>query len=374
VQPLCDPSWAATPDGMAAKSGSKALSLSQTQDLMKTWIDERFQGNYDRLFGRAGWTPKAFLNYYAGPPDGKHTKMTEELIVSVHEFSQEPILVYHFGLTTPKAWTPKRFPRLVLFHAAPFPVGSGRSFNFNKMRAMLISRAKVGIQLDSDQFVAPGVDDMFVPTEREITKDYPMPILPAHFLDRTPRDLGAYWKRYCPADKCKWQTARWGHAHPTWTYWALPWLGRWLRMNFRDETLPAKEDGSMEALRVIDVPEDEDLLNVGTWEDGGNKQWCKLDIAGVEDFDALLKAQVLDRCSVACENVGGDRRFHKKGVAKVFYTAHHAVDVEQTKRYIASLKKKQADGSLPPPIMYGGRFYKNGDALRAAIPDLSCII
>ena len=28
------------------------------------------------------------------------------------------------------------------------------------------------------------------------------------------------------------------HAHPTWTYWALPFFGRWLRRHFRDERLP----------------------------------------------------------------------------------------------------------------------------------------
>ena len=28
------------------------------------------------------------------------------------------------------------------------------------------------------------------------------------------------------------------HAHPTWTYWALPFFGRWVRRHFRDERLP----------------------------------------------------------------------------------------------------------------------------------------
>ena len=60
------------------------------------------------------------------------------------------------------------------------------------------------------------------------------------------QDLGKYWDRYCPGDvndlrrSCPWQTTRWGHAHPTWTYWALPFLGRWLRRNLRDETLPRR--------------------------------------------------------------------------------------------------------------------------------------
>lgn len=28
---------------------------------------------------------------------------------------------------------------------------------------------------------------------------------------------------------------------------------------------------------MTDIPEDEDLLNVGIWEEGGTKLWCKLD-------------------------------------------------------------------------------------------------
>lgn len=79
-------------------------------------------------------------------------------------------------------------------------------FNYNKLRAMLISRVRVGVQLDSDQFVAPGsggmesrwgvlngrrafvplhgpgADYMFNMTEREITREYPIPILPVHYF------------------------------------------------------------------------------------------------------------------------------------------------------------------------------------------------
>lgn len=66
-------------------------------------------------------------------------------------------------------------------------------------------------------------------------------------------------------------------------------------MNLRDETLPRRirdadkgELGVMTALRITDVPEDEDLLNIGIWEEGGEKQWCKIDQVGVDEFDALL--------------------------------------------------------------------------------------
>jgi len=368
TQAFCDPNWD------KEKSGRRAFSNKVMRHLMNSWVDPRFQEVHDRYFAKTGWTAKAFLNYYAGPPSGKHAAMTEHLIWSVHEFSQQPIIVFHFGLATPKHWNANKYPQLVLIHSSPMPGTSGRSFNFNKLRAMLLSKALVGIQLDSDQFVAPNVDDMFKPTEREITKDYPMPILPAHFLDRSPRDLGAYWARYCPKNNCKHQSVRWGHAHPTWTYWAVPWIGRWLRMNFRDETLPVRKDGSMQALRVVNVPEDEDLLNIGTWEDGGTKQWCKLDLPGPGDFEALLRSKAGGGCRAGCGDITSDRRWHPNAVAKAFYTAHHAVEPKETARYIKALKAKQQAGDLPPPIMYKGNFYKDGDALRAAFPDITCII
>merc|ERR1719416_176549 len=129
-----------------------------------------------------------------------------------------------------------------------------------------MTRIRVGVQLDSDQFVAPGVDAMFQRTEEEITREYPRPILPAHFLNwgpdgEGPGGLGAkLWERFCAKKskgECVGQSIRWGHAHPTWTFWALPFLGRWLHKNFRDEQLP-KLPG-FKALRLLDVKEDEAL-------------------------------------------------------------------------------------------------------------------
>ncbi|CAK9071770.1 Hypothetical protein (Fragment) [Durusdinium trenchii] len=189
-------------------------------------------------------------------------------------------------MTSSTKLTPERFPQLLLLHARPMDVQLKRSFNFNKLRAFLFSRALAGVGLDSDQWVAPGVDRLFDMTEREIHEKYPFPIMPVHFLDRGPKDLGVWWSRYCPNDVCSLQTMRWGHAHPTWTYWALPFLGRWLRRNFRDETLPAT--GKAIALRVVEIPEDEDLLNVGLWEEKAHKQWCKFDITDPLEFQFLF--------------------------------------------------------------------------------------
>lgn len=47
---------------------------------------------------------------------------------------------------------------------------------------MFIRAVRAGVQLDSDQFVAPGVDRLFQLAKRETSKEYPLPILPVHFM------------------------------------------------------------------------------------------------------------------------------------------------------------------------------------------------
>jgi len=216
---------------------------------------------------------------------------------------------------------------------------------------------------------------MFQRTEDEVTQNYAMPILPVHFLDRGPADKGVYWDRYCPHSHCRWQTARWGHAHPTWTYWALPWVGRWLRRNFRDETLPELKGGSMSALRVKDIPEDEDLLNIATWEEGGTKQWCKFDVPGPEDFESLLEQSdaASSECS-DCDDIESDARWYPNGAAKVFYTAHHATDPDETQDYIEKLLRLLKKHRLPPPIQYQGKFYTSGVEMKSEHPESLCMI
>jgi len=373
VTAFCSNNWAKS--NSSPKQGDSAMSQETMRSLMRAWVDKRFVGNYERLFDRSGWAPRGFVNYYAGLPGGKHTRMTEKLIESVHAFSSQPIVVFHFGMVTPEEWNAQRWPRLVLLHASPIPPEEGRSFNFNKLRAMLMARVRTGVQLDSDQFVAPGVDAIFQRTEDEVTQSYAMPIMPVHFLDRGPADKGAYWDRYCPHNHCRWQTARWGHAHPTWTYWALPWVGRWLRRNFRDEMLPELKSGFMSALRVKDIPEDEDLLNIATWEEGGTKQWCKFDVPGPEDFGSLLEQSdnPSSKCS-DCTDIESDARWYPSGAAKVFYTAHHATDPEETQDYIEKLLSLHKMHRLLPPIQYQGKFYTSGAEMKSEHPESLCMI
>ena len=422
LEPMCDGNWAGSAQAAAepsgAKAGPRAMSVAQLRRSCMVWIDQRFRETHARL-SHGGWLERAFLTYYAGPADGRHALMVEQLLESTHAFSQQPIVVAHFGVKVPSSWTVRRFPRLILMHlvSAPRPMhrrslpaptplrppsilraratsggrstltsfgrcccaGSRLGCNWTRIRCAGLNLWGQSALADTPpQFVAPGVDALFDATEREVTEDYAMPILPAHFLDRGPSDGGAWWKRYCPEGRCVHQTQRWGHAHPTWTYWAQPWLSRWLRRQFRDETLPPRpgRDGStLVALRISDIPEDEDLLNVGTWEEGGTKQWCKVDNVDPTDFEARLAPIRPDgTCTRRCGDVTRDQRWHPDGVPKVFYEAHHAVDPEQTAKYIAQLKRAQAAGKLAPPILFHSHFFNNPDALRAAHPSLTCVI
>ncbi|CAJ1433431.1 unnamed protein product [Effrenium voratum] len=373
---FCSPAWEEKAGGdPTLKGGEKKVELSVLQELMQVRIDVRFVKTYERLVDHNDWIPEAFVNYYAGAPDGKHAMMSDELIRSVHLFSKQPIIVFHLGSLTPASWTPERFPRLLLYHLAPLGPKVQKSFNYNKIRSFLLSRVLVGVELDSDQFVAPGVDYMFNMTAREVTEDYPIPILPVHYFSFTQKDAPSniWWRRFCQdPPKCKLHSMRWSHAHPTWTYWALPWFGKWLRRHFRDEQL--REAPGKGPLRVADIPEDEDMLNVAAWEDKVTKQWCKFDNDRTE-FEEFIKYEpsMGSRCprGTGCANIMADSRFYPKGAAKAHFTAHNAKDPKETARWIDRINARYKKGLYPTKvIVYQGRLFANGAELRAEFPDM----
>lgn len=73
--------------------------------------------------------------------------------------------------------------------------GRGVSFNFNKLRAMVAARVLVGIQLDTDQLITPGLDRMFASTRREIHEHYPWLMLPVHWMSRDAKPGELYHAR-----------------------------------------------------------------------------------------------------------------------------------------------------------------------------------
>ncbi|CAJ1361150.1 unnamed protein product [Effrenium voratum] len=381
VEPFCSQAWedAAAADP-SLHAGPRRIPLSSLQKLLQSRVDPRFVGNYDKLVGKDGWFDRAFVNYFAGAPGSKHANMTEQLIRSVHMFSAQPIVVVHLGSRTPDSWTAERFPRLLLFHAAPMGPDTHRSFNFNKLRSFLMARARTGVELDSDQFVGPGVDYMFEMTEKEITKESPLPVLPVHFYSFTEADTpqNLWWRRYCPdPPACTAHTMRWSHAHPTWTFWSLPFVGRWLRRHFRDEHLPQMVSSKavlLADLAVAEIPEDEDLLNVGTWEEKGTKQWCKFD-NDYHEFADMLSWQPENGDHTTTGDIASDPKFYPQGAAKAFFTAHNCKDPAATAKMLDEIEERWKKGLYPTStITYKGRFFESGRALREAHPELPCIL
>lgn len=373
--------WSAAKDLCAQsggkKRGDRALSPTFIRKLMKVYIDAKFVKNYDSFTDTHGWVDRAFVTACAMPPEGEEAAQAQQLLRSVHLFSKYPIVVINFGMSTPRSWTASRYPRMILLHGAP--LGGERSASIDKMRAMLLSRVRTGIFLKVDEWVGPHVDKLFESTERESTQQYPMPILPTHFLDKNPEaGFTDWWYRFCPtSDKCKLQTTRWNHNHPTWSFWALPFFGKWLRRNLRDETIPPRSDMKHyhQDLRITDVPTDEDLINLAIWEEHGTKQWCKFDLPDPAEFETLLGGKHDgNRCVDQCNDMPGDSRFHKSGVPKVFYTACSAVNPHQSEKYIERLNDMLKAGTLPPPILFHNKFYHDGEELRKDHPHLKCLI
>ncbi|CAK0875258.1 unnamed protein product [Prorocentrum cordatum] len=114
--------------------------------------------------------------------------------------------------------------------------------------------------------------------------------------------------------------------------------------------------------------------NVGTWNDLGYKQWCKYDNVDPRDFYRLLRANASRSCGASKSQIVSDPRYHPKGAALAFYTAHHFVDPDRSSKIIAELLQRHQEGTLPKPILYNGLFFSDGKAMREARPGVRCII
>mmetsp|Transcript_71220 Transcript_71220/g.180303 ORF Transcript_71220/g.180303 Transcript_71220/m.180303 type:complete len:468 (-) Transcript_71220:26-1429(-) len=345
-------------DSKIMSRAMKSLCSPERRGMMKAWVDPRFKGNFQRLYSNGtNWIDEAFINYFSAPSESSaFAKETELLVESVHEFSEKPIVVFDFGEEPCKVphWTSERFPRLVLLRAKP--IQEGVSFNFNKIRAMLLAKARTGVVVDSDQFVFRGADQMFERTRQEGGADYPYPIMPVHWMSRDDGDALGYrvYKFKCP--DCPKRTMRWGHAHPTFTYHALPFLG---------DLLAGELDNPRHVLdTTVNVPEDEDALNVGLWDVGATKQWCKFDVPWPSLFEtyARLDADNLEGC---CNYK--DDKWYPEGVPLMFFTAHAAKDTDQARRIMAQLRKLKADS---PQVFHAGSFYDKTSDVPGPLPCL----
>lgn len=341
--------------------------------LAETWIEPGFEKNYHNIYAADGWIDEAYVSYMSFKASGT---LTEDqilgLVKSVHANSQKPIVVVNYGAVPSVKLNPKTFPRLVVLHSHDLSMLPNQiAFNFNKFRAMMSSKVRTTVQLDADQLVFGKADRMFARTREEVTADYPYPILPVHWMsrDNDPKFKEHPYDVYdfqCP--KCPKRTMRWGHAHPTMTFYALPFLSSSLIdvMNHRKLS-----DG-----QNLGQMEDEDILNVMSWEKGLTKQWCKFDIPWVHDVNLFMEGKGGENSQ------DWDPKWFPEGIPKVFYTAHHAYDYKENMEALMMFAKDRTEIMKKKPILFrkkdappsSAQWFETGKELAAAHPELKCII
>jgi len=354
VHSPCNVTAPRSPEEKILAEAVKDVCTSGPRHMMEAWIAPGWEENYKRIYEKSNWVQEAFVNYLAAKPESRYAWEAGELILSVHNFSTRPIVLIDYrGEELPPSWTPANFPRLVVLQA--HALKPGISFNFNKLRAMMLAQVRTGIQLDADQFVYRGIDNMFKRTAEEVTQEYPYPILPVHWMSRDPNEGKHAYDMYdfrCP--RCPKRTLRWSHAHPTWTYLALPFIGQLLadQVDDKDEIFGYH----------VRVGEDEDSFNVGLWAVGAWKQWCKFDVPATEVFTKFIND---DR-----EGLKGccgfeDPEWYPAGIPLVFYTAHGCTNPMESREMMWRLEEERK--KLPAPFFYNGTFYNNSADLRGAL-------
>jgi len=338
----------------------------QYRRYMESWVDPRFLGNYQKIYSSDGWADEAWVNYFKAMPNAfDFLRLTDELIESVHRFSSKPIVLVNFGAADTR-FDPERFPRLVLLQASDVR-NLGVSFNFNKLQAALLSKVKVGVSLDSDMMMAtPMADRLFSRSREEITEAYPYPMLPVHFLDRDPANLkyydgtGNYLVYDC--DGCPKPTMRWGQAQPTWTFWSLPFFGRWQASKLAGDR--------RQGVNTAKVYEDEDLLNVALWTEGASKQWCMWQPGGVGFVSDNLYSQ-----NPPGPHFNADRSRYLKGTPIAYYFGHAEKNPDKVQAALSFLERMD---SKPPPkdYYYDEKFYTDFTELAKANPEVPrlCIL
>eukprot|EP00930_Biecheleria_cincta_P013011 TRINITY_DN11812_c0_g1_i1.p1 TRINITY_DN11812_c0_g1~~TRINITY_DN11812_c0_g1_i1.p1 ORF type:complete len:449 (-),score=65.48 TRINITY_DN11812_c0_g1_i1:117-1463(-) len=335
--------------------------------LVEFYVDPRFERNHERLRGPDGWIDEAYLTYM-GLRDA-HDKIAAEedlLAQSVRHFSNKTLVVANFNTRVPRHWDPDQYPNMVLMHARSSTT-IHQSFNFNKLTAMLFSKVKSGMVLDADQFVNQGVDSMLQRASEETTHEYPFPIMPVHWMSRDPDsdDMTRYPPGYTWNFKSKdapARTMRWGQAHPTWSYPALPWLARWTAY-----VLAPAQSHPPNWLQEQGHLEDEDLLNVALWAEGARKQWCRFDLDSPSMFADYLQQQGQQGLRV----LGRDKKFYPRGIAHVYFTAHDAKKPVDSYSWLSKLWLTNLQRKV---IRYDGRWFGTGTELKDYDPSLKCIV
>lgn len=355
---------AGTPDAEAQevldRTTEEMCKDAQLAKNLEVYLDCEFIDNYlSWTTPSSEWLQEAYVTYVAGPKGSKYEWQATNLIRSVQLFSKRPIVVMVFSESFIPPWHWHGLKNLIVYRLHPISNG-GVSFNFNKVRSMITARIMSGIMVDTDQLILPGMDELFKSTRREVTSRYPWPIMPVHWMARD--DVaGNPYAAYAYREWKGAHSTRWGHAHPTWTYWSLPFLVDLLQermlaqLSFmRGQQLEvwnlsaAVQDGSLAMLRNKQrfarhvsyqawMIEDEDMLNVNLWRDGANKTWCKFDL----EPGLFLQGYEMEK------KLYWDPLWFPDGLPVLFLSSHNTKNFEATDWLLKLLEVCSNNGQGP---------------------------
>lgn len=427
----CDPAQRRVPasSNQAHATAQKVLDFSvqgmcANQDLaeyLTVSLDCEFRDQYLRWTkDESEWFEEAYVSYVGGAKDSTYEWQATNMVRSADIFSNRPMVVVVFGAEFIPPLTWHTMPNIIVFRMTP--IRRGVSFNFNKIRAMIAIRALVGIQLDTDQLIAAGMDHVFESTRREINGQHPWPMMPVHWMSREGKAPEPYWQ-YAFHDWTEKRTMRWGHAHPTWSFWALPFLCDLLHerllasmrysANLAVWDLPlAVREGTLSVLssnkkkeRSVRyqnfMREDEDMLNVGLWRDNVEKQWCKFDLepglyrqGGDMDprlyYDSKWFPQGIPVLFISMHNT---KRFEEtdlllsflarcdKRVAKLDcgprrnrrYCREHSSEERDLRRHLLTYSSQMCccvEPKISTPVYWAGKWFANGSAVPMRLPNI----
>lgn len=205
-----------------------------------------------RLYYEGSFYHFAYVCFVSGR---KYFSLINGTIFSVHFFSKYPIILYVAGNITDEMQSLFLHYDRLLVISIPCELNN---IYYMKLRVSLLAPVLVGQIVESDTIVLPGADCLFERIEKEITYEYPFPMMTRHTDIRSPiKGNGTYYPLKYPMYK---RTMRYMHAHMSWTYQSLPFIASIYRKTFE-----------------INYGNDEYALNVNLWESKAIKQWCTYD-------------------------------------------------------------------------------------------------
>ena len=109
----------------------------------------------------------------------------------------------------------------------------------------------------------------------------------------------------------------------------------------------------------------------------GLLRWCKWDSPDLSEVEEWLKLPTKSKdCGnrPVCTPLVSDPRFYPRGIPKVFVSLRFSQDVKRSQAVLKSVTKKQLDESLPYPIVYYQKMYRNGKEALGDWPEIPCLL